>query len=71
MDASPLAIMFGSALALIILPNVEIGDGVIIGAGSVVTKSFSANQVIGGAPCKINQRATLMVCPICANQKLM
>jgi acetyltransferase-like isoleucine patch superfamily enzyme len=36
----------------IILPNVNIGDGVIVGAGSVVTKSFSANQVIGGVPAK-------------------
>lgn len=37
----------------IILPNVKIGDGVIVGAGSVVTKSFSANQVIGGIPAKL------------------
>ena len=37
----------------IILPNVKIEDGVTIGAGSVVTKSFSANQVIGGAPAKL------------------
>ena len=37
----------------IILPNVKIGDGVVIGAGSVVTKSFAANQVIGGVPAKL------------------
>ena len=38
---------------VIILPNVKIGNGVIIGAGSVVTKSFSENKVIGGAPAKL------------------
>lgn len=38
---------------VIILPNVNIEDGAIIGAGSVVTKSFSANQVIGGVPAKL------------------
>ena len=37
----------------IILPNVKIEDGVIIGAGSVVTRSFSANQIIGGVPAKL------------------
>lgn len=37
----------------IILPNVKIGDGVVIGAGSVVTKSFTANQIIGGVPAKL------------------
>ena len=36
-----------------ILPGVTIGDNVVIGAGSVVTKSFSSNVVIGGNPAKI------------------
>ena len=36
-----------------ILPGVVIGDNVTIGAGSVVTKSFPSNVVIGGNPAKI------------------
>lgn len=36
-----------------IMPGVEIGDNTVIGAGSLVTKSFPANVVIGGNPAKI------------------
>lgn len=36
----------------IIMPGVEIGDNVIIAAGSVVTKNITENQVIGGNPAK-------------------
>ena len=36
-----------------ILPGVEIGDGAIIGAGSVVTKSIPANTIAVGNPAKI------------------
>lgn len=36
-----------------IMPGVEIGDSSIVGAGSLVTKSFPANVVIGGNPAKI------------------
>lgn len=38
---------------VVILPETEIGDNVIIGAGSVVTKSFESNLVIVGNPAKI------------------
>lgn len=36
----------------IILPGVKIGDNVIIGAGSVVTKDIPSNCVAVGVPCK-------------------
>ena len=37
----------------IILKGVSIGDNSIVGAGSVVTKSFSANTIIAGNPAKV------------------
>lgn len=36
-----------------IMPGVEIGDNSIVGAGSLVTKSFPENVVIGGNPAKV------------------
>jgi maltose O-acetyltransferase len=38
---------------VIILPGVAIGNGVIIGAGSVVTKSIHANAIVGGVPARV------------------
>jgi acetyltransferase-like isoleucine patch superfamily enzyme len=41
----------------IVLPGVEIGDGCIVGAGSVVTKSFpESGLIIAGNPAKIIKR---------------
>lgn len=37
----------------VILPGVELGDNVIVGAGAVVTKSFPEKVILGGVPAKI------------------
>ena len=37
----------------LIMPGVEIGDNVLVAAGSVVTKSIPCNTVVGGNPAKI------------------
>lgn len=37
----------------IVLPGVHLAKGCITGAGSVITKSFSENQIIGGVPGKV------------------
>jgi maltose O-acetyltransferase len=37
----------------IICPGVRIGDNVVVGAGSVVTKDVPSNVVVGGNPAKI------------------
>ncbi|MGL4909641.1 MAG: DapH/DapD/GlmU-related protein [Cetobacterium sp.] len=34
-------------------PGVTLGDNVVVAAGSVVTKSFPNNCIIGGNPAKI------------------
>lgn len=36
-----------------ILPGVTIGDGAVIGAGSVVTKDVPSCAVVGGNPAKV------------------
>ena len=36
-----------------ILPGVEIGDGCIVGAGAVVTKSVPPGCIVGGNPARI------------------
>lgn len=38
---------------VIVLPGVSIGDNVVIGAGSVVTKDIPSNSLAVGNPCKV------------------
>lgn len=42
----------------VILPGVEIGDGTVIGAGSVVTRSIPAGVVAAGNPCRVLRPVT-------------
>lgn len=39
-----------------ILDGVQIGEGCVIAAGAVVTKSFSSNSIIAGVPAKMIKR---------------
>ena len=41
---------------VIVLPGVTIGDGSVIGAGSVVTKDIPANSLAVGNPCHVIRR---------------
>ena len=41
------------AVGATILPGVKIGDEVIVGAGSVVTKSMPSNVIVAGNPARI------------------
>ena len=38
---------------VIILPGVHIGDGAVIGAGSVVTKNVAEYSIVGGNPARV------------------
>lgn len=38
---------------VIIVPGITIGDNVVIGAGSVVTKDIPANVLAAGNPCRV------------------
>ena len=47
-----------------ILPGVKLGDGCVVGAGSVVTKSFSDGSVIVGIPARKVRKSN-----ICLNKR--
>ena len=38
---------------VIILPGVKIGDGAIVGAGSVVTRDVSEYDIVAGNPARV------------------
>lgn len=56
-DEKPRKVIIGNDVwigaRVIILPGVKIGDGVIIGAGAVVTKDIPDYAIVGGIPARI------------------
>ncbi len=38
---------------VVVCPGVTIGDGCVIGAGSVVTRDIPANSIAAGVPCRV------------------
>jgi acetyltransferase-like isoleucine patch superfamily enzyme len=46
----------------VILPGVELGDRVVVGAGTVVTKSFPSNCIIFGVPAKVFKKHNAELC---------
>ena len=38
---------------VVVLPGVQLGDEVVVAAGSVVTQSFEARSIIAGAPARV------------------
>ncbi|RJQ51026.1 MAG: acyltransferase [Actinobacteria bacterium] len=43
----------------IVLPNVRVGSGAVVGAGSVVTRDVPANAVVAGSPARVLRRLRL------------
>ncbi len=54
-----------------VLDGVTIGDGCVIAAGSVVTKDFPANAVIGGVPAKTLRDRVVDPEPESSEQEIM
>jgi maltose O-acetyltransferase len=56
--AKPIRIGDGAWIgaSVVVVPGVEIGSNVTIGAGSVVTKSIQANCIAVGNPCRVLRR---------------
>ena len=48
------------AVNSIILPGINIGDEVIVGAGSVVTKDIPSNCIVAGNPARIIRNGICM-----------
>ena len=44
---------FSVGANVVVVPGVTIGDNVVVGAGSVVTKDLPDNVIAVGNPCKI------------------
>ena len=44
------------SIRLVFTKGVTLGNGVVVGAGAVVTKSFPNNVVLGGVPARVIKR---------------
>jgi acetyltransferase-like isoleucine patch superfamily enzyme len=55
LDFAPVVIEDGADLGVgsIVLPGVRIGEGAIVGAGAVVTRSVPAYTVVAGVPARV------------------
>lgn len=47
------------ATAATVLPGVSLGEGCVVGANSVVTKSYDASAVVAGNPAKFIKKRTM------------
>lgn len=45
-------------MKVIVLPGINIGDDVVIGAGSIVTKDIPSRVIVVGNPCKVIRKIT-------------
>jgi acetyltransferase-like isoleucine patch superfamily enzyme len=45
-----------------VLPGVEIGEGALVGAGSVVTANVAAGMVVAGNPARVVKKVEELVC---------
>ena len=43
---------------VVVCPGVSVGDGCVIGAGSVVTRDIPANSFAAGNPCRVIREIT-------------
>ena len=50
------SVWFGAGV--IVLPGINIGDDVVIGAGSIVTKDIPSGVIAVGNPCKVIRKIT-------------
>ena len=44
----------------VIMPGIKIGDEVIVGAGSIVTKSVESNCIVAGNPARVLRKGIVM-----------
>ena len=47
-----------NAIRVTVCPGVTIGNGCVIGAGSVVTRDIPEHTVAAGVPCRVLRRIT-------------